>query len=194
MELIEKFRPVVWVTIRSCGHSRDDAEDVWQLVWMRVFQKIHLVRDPDRVRAWIITVARREALRHRETLARTRPAVDIDDVGGVFGSDASPEERALDVAEAETLNRMVTSLPAEQRELLGLLFGEQALSYTEISLRLRIPRGSIGPTRQRILRHLREQFTEPNVPRQADHRTTRSTRDASQPRALSRQLAGRTAR
>lgn len=187
MELIEKFRPVVWVTIRSCGHSRDDAEDVWQLVWMRVFQKIHLVRDPDRVRAWIITVARREALRHQETLARTRPAVDLAEVGGVSGSDASPEERALDVAEAESLNRMVTSLPAEQRELLDLLFGEQALSYTEISLRLRIPRGSIGPTRQRILRHLREQFTEPAVPRQTDRRdqTRTNSGDAGRPRALS---------
>ncbi|GAB3469435.1 sigma-70 family RNA polymerase sigma factor [Actinophytocola sediminis] len=186
------------MTIRSCGHSRDDAEDVWQLVWMRVFQKIHLVRDPSKVRAWIITVARREALRHQETLARVRPSVDITDVGGAVDSDASPEEHALDVAEAEALHRIVTSLPADQRALLYLLFGDQTLSYAEISNRLRIPRGSIGPTRQRILRHLREQFTRPGLPRQLDHRaephTTRSSGHDRAHRGFPRELAGRAAR
>ena len=47
-------------------------------------------------------------------------------------------------------------LPEKRRELLLLLLADPPLSYDEISARLGIPRGSIGPTRARALEQLRE--------------------------------------
>jgi DNA-directed RNA polymerase specialized sigma24 family protein len=47
-------------------------------------------------------------------------------------------------------------LPEARRELLLLLLADPPLSYDEISARLGIPRGSIGPTRARALEQLRE--------------------------------------
>ena len=50
----------------------------------------------------------------------------------------------------------MTELPEKRRELLLLLLADPPLSYDEISARLGIPRGSIGPTRARALEQLRE--------------------------------------
>jgi DNA-directed RNA polymerase specialized sigma24 family protein len=46
-------------------------------------------------------------------------------------------------------------LPENRRELLYLLLVDPPLSYDEISARLGIPKGSIGPTRARALEQLR---------------------------------------
>src|SRR3712207_8287049 len=45
-------------------------------------------------------------------------------------------------------------LPARDRELLALLFADDAPSYDEISGRLHMAIGSIGPTRGRCLERL----------------------------------------
>jgi RNA polymerase sigma factor (sigma-70 family) len=45
-------------------------------------------------------------------------------------------------------------LPERSGEMLRLLMGDEQLSYAELSERLGIPIGSIGPTRARTLRKL----------------------------------------
>lgn len=61
---------------------------------------------------------------------------------------AGERRRALLEAPAE--------LSAHQRDLLLMLSADPPYPYAEISHTLRIPIGSIGPTRSRILTRLRE--------------------------------------
>ena len=51
--------------------------------------------------------------------------------------------------------RRSDELPEKRRELLLLLLVDPPLPYEEISARLGIPKGSIGPTRARALEQLR---------------------------------------
>ena len=76
----------------------------------------------------------------------------------------SPERLSVQEAPAEDLLRQerrravrdgLAELKPEQRELLLLLHAEPPVSYQEISRRLGIPTGSIGPTRARCLEKLR---------------------------------------
>lgn len=56
----------------------------------------------------------------------------------------------------QALVKGLADLPDHQRNLLMLLAADPPLSYTEISKRLHIPTGSIGPTRARALSRLRQ--------------------------------------
>ena len=49
-------------------------------------------------------------------------------------------------------------LPQAHQRLLGMLIADRPSSYDEISTALRMPRGSIGPTRARILRSMRDRM------------------------------------
>ncbi|MDX8036717.1 sigma-70 family RNA polymerase sigma factor [Lentzea sp. BCCO 10_0856] len=160
-ELIESFRPLVWVTVRSFGLDADDAEDTCQATWTRVFQRIDVIREPEKIRAWIVTVAKREALRHVGRPKRDLPVGDGLELLELPATEATAEELLDVAAEHSRLGEAVSVLSAPQRELLDLLFGEDELSYAEISRRLRIPHGSIGPTRRRILNLLREELGVP---------------------------------
>jgi DNA-directed RNA polymerase specialized sigma24 family protein len=72
---------------------------------------------------------------------------------------ASTEDQAMRTHErrevTDGVRAALARLDAEDRRVLLLLEGEEALSYRQISHEISRPIGSIGPTRQRLLRRLR---------------------------------------
>jgi DNA-directed RNA polymerase specialized sigma24 family protein len=52
--------------------------------------------------------------------------------------------------------RLVGQLSPRQRELIRVLYEPERPSYADVSVRMAMPVGAIGPTRQRALRRLRE--------------------------------------
>ena len=58
--------------------------------------------------------------------------------------------------EHDRLSRAITALPERQRLVLIELLKEESRSYLDVSRRLDLPVGSIGPTRQRAIARLRE--------------------------------------
>ncbi|MCK2239822.1 MULTISPECIES: RNA polymerase sigma factor [unclassified Crossiella] len=153
-ELVQRYGPLVRMIASSFGLRRADVEDIAQQTWIRVYEGIRSVREPDRVRAWIVTVTRREALRHLNRRTNGELPIGDQQYFDVADEQASPERHVLLGAELDAALAVVAKLPEAQRRLLILLFGAQAVSYDEISARLGIPRGSIGPTRARLLRQL----------------------------------------
>ena len=68
----------------------------------------------------------------------------------------APAGHELIVAERNAaLREAFARLPPEGQQLLGLLMADPPVPYAEISARLGIPIGSIGPTRRRWLDKLR---------------------------------------
>src|SRR5262245_44406235 len=66
--------------------DRDEAADICQETWMRAMQKIHSLRAPARIQAWLFAIAHREFQKRR---ARQSPTQQVDveqavapDVGG----------------------------------------------------------------------------------------------------------------
>ncbi|HLI57965.1 MAG TPA: sigma-70 family RNA polymerase sigma factor [Actinomycetota bacterium] len=154
-QLVERYGRVVWAVARSHGLSTADAADVSQMTWLRLFQSPGSVRDPNRLSGWLGTTARREAL--RVIARRQRELTSWDDA---YADRPDPNLQDPDgtiiVAERdEALLAAFARLPAKHQQLLRLLLGEAELSYAQIGQALGMPVGSIGPTRQRCLEHLR---------------------------------------
>ena len=113
--------------------------------------------EPDALPGWIRTTTRNECL--RVLAARGRVQVVDPQEGGSF-PDAGDAVGALDdellaAERRQALREALTELPAGRRDLLQLLLTDPPLAYEEISARLGIPIGSIGPTRARALEQLR---------------------------------------
>ena len=65
------------------------------------------------------------------------------------------DEQLIDDELRVALARAFARLPMDGQRLLGLLMEEPPLAYDDIAQRLGVPRGSIGPTRRRLLDRLR---------------------------------------
>ena len=124
---------------------------------MRLFQHVGAIRDPERLPGWLATTARRESIRISMRAARLpvdHGAHDVEALGTTVAADAAVLERES----VEALERAVEGLPDRYRVLLLLLLSDEGLSYAEISRRLKLPVGSIGPMRGRGLELLRRNF------------------------------------
>lgn len=142
---------------RSYRLSPADVDDVTQLAWVRLYEHIDRIKDPGAVAGWLVTTVRREAMRVLQSRVREQ-LVDSGEYLAFDAPDAAdgllPEDRLIAAETRLELGRALASLPGQQRALLTLLAGAPDASYREISTQLRIPVGSIGPTRARGMARL----------------------------------------
>ena len=138
--------------------SRQDVEDVIQLVWLRCLEHLDQLAHAESLRAWLNTICRRECLR---LATRERREVLLGEETVTLLIDRSREEHdpfttaALRDDQAR-LSQAITALPARQRLVLLELLERQGRGYADISRRLGLPVGSIGPTWQRAVARLRQ--------------------------------------
>ena len=154
-ELHRRFSPLVLSVCRRHRLSQADADDVGQIVWLRVVEHLGLVRDPLALPGWIATTARNECLQVIKFRRRNESADPMVDQRFNRQETAEPLERMHRLELHQALLDGLSQLPAHQRELMMLLIADPELPYREIAARLDIPIGSIGPTRARCLQKLR---------------------------------------
>jgi RNA polymerase sigma factor (sigma-70 family) len=151
-ELHRRYSSMIAHIARSCGCAAVDLADVQQAVWIRLIQHIDRLHKPDSVGGWLAVVTRRECFR----LARRRsPVVDVDEVDQLAASDDEPLLTVLHAERRAALRRAVAGLAPRRRRLLETMLDHPDLDYDQLASRLSMPRGSIGPTRQRCLDELR---------------------------------------
>lgn len=153
--LVDRFLPLVTAVIAKHRLRGADADDVNQTVWLRVVERLDDLREPLALPGWLAAIARNESLRVIRLRGRDTPADpqwapwERPDQGPELDHDLIREERAIALREA------MLELAPQRRELLRLLMVDPPMSYDQISVMLGIPKGSIGPTRSRILDKLR---------------------------------------
>lgn len=164
--LVGRYQRLVYSVPRRAGLDEDAAAEVFQSVFAALVEHLDAIEQPDRIGAWLMTTARREAWRVGRRLAGTRTtatvgqgddgmAVDIPD------TDPLPDEAAIQLEEQHTVRQAVAALDDRCRTLLTLLFYRaEPPPYAEIAAALGTSQGSIGPTRARCLEKLRHLLVE----------------------------------
>ena len=165
---VHEFERLVWWTVRSFRLPESDAEDVVQNTWLRAFEHLDEVRDPERVSSWLVTIARRECLKLMRTGRREVPGLEQQAEQRDERS-PHPENAALDSRMNDLLWQHVNSLPGPSRDLVVALSSNDAPAYAELARCKGIPIGSIGPTRMRSLRKLRVSLERAGLGAQAWH-------------------------
>ncbi len=155
-ELVGRHQRFVYSVARSNGLDEQDAGDVLQITFSELLAHLDDIKDPDRLRGWLGTIARRQSWRMREA---RRASVDLDAVVDLGELDADIER----VAVLDSLMSSLDQLDEPCRSLLERLFlagGDEA--YKSVANDLEMAIGSIGPTRQRCLDRLRELLEQAN--------------------------------
>ena len=155
-ELVERYSPLIWRICRRYRLGDADAEDAGQSVWLRLVDQLDKVRDPAALPGWLATTTRRECLRVLRAAQGPLTAGYVLDAALLPDEQAGTAEQELLVAECHAaLREAFTHLPPEGQQLIALLVADPPVPYAEISARLGIPVGSIGPNRSRCLDKIR---------------------------------------
>jgi RNA polymerase sigma factor (sigma-70 family) len=155
-EIVERYAPLVWSICRRYRLDRADVDDVAQNVWLRLVEQLSALREPAALPGWLATTTQRECLR----ILRVNGQADrrnerLADEMITAAESVEIEEEIIAAEWNRVLCLALDELPLPCRQLLSMLMQEPPVPYAEISKRLGIPVGGIGPSRARCLAKMR---------------------------------------
>jgi RNA polymerase sigma factor (sigma-70 family) len=155
-QLIDRFQPLIESIARRHRLAPSDAQDVSQYVWMQLLDHGNSLREPRALPGWIATTTKRrcyEILRDHKRLITADPLLmSMTNSDGHFAID----DELLRAERRSVVRQGLAELREDQQQLLLLLIADPPVPYCEISRRMQLPIGSIGPTRARLLNKLKD--------------------------------------
>jgi RNA polymerase sigma factor (sigma-70 family) len=163
-ELVNRYQRLVYSIPRRSGFDEAVSSDVFQHVFATLLVKLDQIKDPSKVRAWLITTAKRETWRvSRQQTATVSIELDDQDESTMVLPDEKPlpDEVIQRLEEQQFVRIALAELGDPCRQLLDMLFYSPVpQSYDSIAMTLHMPIGSIGPTRVRCLQKLRNALAQ----------------------------------
>nr|MBC7245182.1 sigma-70 family RNA polymerase sigma factor [Chloroflexota bacterium] len=160
--LVDRYKRLVYSLALRAGLGEEDAADVFQTVFTVLVESLPNLRAPQGLAAWLITTTKRTSwnvLRKRsrelpQSVARQGDAQPNPPTEEWLLSGHPDESTWVDQA---LVREALERLGGRCKELLQLLYYDPTEpSYEQISQRMRLPLGSIGPTRARCLQKMRK--------------------------------------
>jgi RNA polymerase sigma factor (sigma-70 family) len=148
--LVERFaRYVSAIATQAFRLPQHDAEDVFQTVFMRVYERIASLRSDDAIRPWIGQLTRNCCLDLLRGSGRVVPMEEIDE--------RAADDTIARLDEAMFVRDGLAHLGPECQEILDRFFARDE-SYRTIGEALSIPAGTIASRISRCLGRLRTEL------------------------------------
>jgi RNA polymerase sigma factor (sigma-70 family) len=150
--LVERFSRYVYaIAVQGFRLREHDAEDVFQEVFARVYERLDTLRSDEAVQPWIAQLTRRLCVDRLRAGSREEATDDTDEVGAADEDALARVDEALDVHDA------MHGLSDNCREILDRFFARDE-SYRTIAEALDLPAGTIASRISRCLTKLRDQL------------------------------------
>jgi len=151
--LVERYKDLVFSIPLRYGAPQQDAADIFQAVWLDVFNELPRLRDPEALQGWLVRVTAHKAYHWKKRQDSPADVAEIElPANGTLASDV-----LANVEREQMLREAIAQLPPRCREMIELLFFQQPpLPYAEVAQRLKLAPGSIGFIRGRCLKRLKD--------------------------------------
>jgi RNA polymerase sigma factor (sigma-70 family) len=151
--LVERFsRYVLAIATRAFRLAPHDAEEVFQTVFLRVYERLDSLRSDDAIRPWVGQLTRNCCLDLLRASGRLVPVEEVDAIGAQL-----PDDVMSRLDEAMVVREGLSHLGPECQEILDRFFARDE-SYRTIGDALAIPPGTIASRISRCLGHLRNEL------------------------------------
>ena len=159
-QLLNKYERLVYSIPLRYGLSRDDAADIAQITFTILIQSLDSLAEDSRLGPWLATIARRHTWRllernRRETASERLEATDVAESAVLLGKSDAESIEHWELTEWLDAGLSKISEPC-RKLLLALYFQPERSSYAEVAERLDMPVGSIGPSRARCIKRLKQ--------------------------------------
>ena len=148
-------------------HQKDDADDLSQEVFIKVYQSLKSYRGDASFSTWIYRIAINIALNYVKNKSKKNIFQRIDDVFSMEKSKkvpiavfdtADPEQILIDAQRHEMVNNALNSLP-ENQKIAIVLSKYDDLPQKEIAIIMNTTEGAVEALLQRAKVNLREKLT-----------------------------------
>jgi RNA polymerase sigma factor (sigma-70 family) len=158
-ELIDRFQRLIYTIPLRAGLNEEEAADVFQEVFVTLLEKLNEIEQPDRLRSWLVTVAKFKTW----AVIRSRrgyyaPADDDtirSEMDGLTDSAPLADDLLIELEEQHMVRTAVDGLDERCQQIIGMLYlSRKTSSYAEVAKSIGVGETSISPLRTRCLKKL----------------------------------------
>jgi RNA polymerase sigma-70 factor, ECF subfamily len=157
--LVRQYQGLCWYIVSRMVRDREDARDLCQEAFLRVYRHLHQYRFESPLRAWIGQVAYSTALRHleRKRIPIVTPGTGDDSPAVEIPDDVDLEAAHVDAELMRALHAAIDDLPPLQRTILTLYYLEE-MPLADIARITGVAEGTIKSHLFRSRARLRERL------------------------------------
>lgn len=138
--LVMRYRQDVLKTARAALRDRDEAEDTAQQAFLMAFAGLGGLREPERFRAWLMTITKRCAARRRGSVTQMPGLVDLPETV-IYPLGAPPPDHGREDLQ-HRVRAALEELSARSRQVITLHYLD-GYSCREIAQRLDLTEGTV---------------------------------------------------
>ncbi|MCZ8516187.1 sigma-70 family RNA polymerase sigma factor [Paenibacillus filicis] len=139
-ELMTAYGKDVWNYAYSITRKWDQADDITQEVFLKVYRNLNTFRSESSVKTWLLAITRNTTLDFRRAAFYRK--VTLMDFIIPNGQQESTEQEVIDKYAVNEMWKLVLKLPVKYREVL-ILFAHYQLSMKEMAQILDVTEGTV---------------------------------------------------
>jgi len=158
-ELVTRYQRLIYAIPRRAGLTDEQAADVFQEVFLTLFEKIDDIQQPERIRSWIVTTAKFKTwatVRSSKGLYSPESEEEMEQEMAKL-ADKTPlaDEMLIELEQQHLIRTALKQLEERCQKILSMLYLSAATAtYSEVAAVIGVGETSISPLRSRCLKKL----------------------------------------
>jgi RNA polymerase sigma factor (sigma-70 family) len=163
--LVDRYQRLIITIPRRAGLSEEQAADVFQEVFLTLFEKLDEIEQPDRIRSWMVTTAKFKTwgiVRGAKGFYSPETEEEMEAEMASL-ADASPlaDDVLIELEQQHQIRTALKELEERCRKILSMIYlQDAAASYAEVASAIGVGETSISPMRARCLQKLAKILTK----------------------------------
>lgn len=157
--LVDRYQRLVFAVPRRAGLSEEQASDVFQEVFMTLFEKLNEIEQPDKIRSWLVTTAKFKTwgtVRGEKGFYSPESEEEMEfEMASLQDKSPLAEDVLIQLEQQHLIRTALKELEERCRKILSLLYlTEPPASYSQVAAEINVGETSISPLRSRCLKKL----------------------------------------
>lgn len=163
--LVDRYQRLIITIPRRAGLSEEQAADVFQEVFLTLFEKLNEIEQPERIRSWIVTTAKFKTwgiIRSKKGFYSPETSEEMEFEMASL-PDASPlaDDVLIELEQQHLIRTALKELEERCQKILSMIYlQDSAASYAEVATAIGVGETSISPMRSRCLQKLAKILTK----------------------------------
>jgi RNA polymerase sigma factor (sigma-70 family) len=164
-ELVDRYQRLIYAIPRRARLSEEQAADVFQEVFLTLFEKLDEIEQPDRVRSWIVTTAKYKTwavVRGDKGLHSPPTEEEMEqEMAGLADRSPLADDMLIELEQQHLIRTALKQMEERCRQILSMIYlRDTAASYAEVAEAVGVGETSISPMRARCLKKLEKILTK----------------------------------
>jgi RNA polymerase sigma factor (sigma-70 family) len=163
-ELVDRFQRLIFAIPRRAGLDEEQAADVFQDVFLTLFEKIGAIEQPERIRSWLVTTAKFKTwsvVRNSKGLYSPATEEEMEaEMGALRDETPLADEVLVEMEQQHLIRTAIGELDERCRKILSMIYlSDTPASYAEVAATIGVGETSISPLRARCLKKVEKKLS-----------------------------------